>query len=193
MHPNLLAAEGWIDLGNFDEAATELHNCPAAVKSSIEWVQLWVRIYAATNHWHEVEMMCETLAKHAPDDPFTIFNQAESFHRQGRTREAFSVLKYAPTGFKRGAEYFYALARYLCTMEQMTLALSCLRKVFDLNPDLRMRVLNDPDLERAWLDLQKGERRSIDHAFASKCQEITEQKSPLRSHCESGPSLSSPG
>ena len=84
MHFALNAAEGWIELGNFDEAAAELHNCPPAVKSSVEWVKLWVRIYAAKNRWADVEMFCETLAKHAPDDPFTIFHQAEALHRQGR-------------------------------------------------------------------------------------------------------------
>jgi tetratricopeptide (TPR) repeat protein len=89
-------------------------------------------------------------------DPFTIFNQAEAFHRQGPSREAFAAFQYAPVGFKQGAEYFYALARYLCAIEQITLALSCLGKAFDSNPDLRMKALDDPDLERAWLDLQEG-------------------------------------
>jgi hypothetical protein len=39
-HASILAAEGWIELGNFDEAANELHNAPHA---------LWVLIYAARN------------------------------------------------------------------------------------------------------------------------------------------------
>jgi hypothetical protein len=96
VHPTLLAAEGWIELDNFDEAAEELHNCPPEIKSSLPWLKLWVRVYAATNHWREVEMMCETLAKHAPDDPFTIFNYAESFHRQGRSCKRSTALRYAP-------------------------------------------------------------------------------------------------
>lgn len=43
-HPNPLAAEGWIELGAFDDAAEELHNCPSEVKSSIAYIQLGVRI-----------------------------------------------------------------------------------------------------------------------------------------------------
>ena len=105
MHPNIRAAEGWIELGNYDEAAEELHNCPPAIKSTVEWVKLWVRIYAAQNHWREVEMMCETLTHHAPEDSFTIFHQAEAWHRQGRSREAFAALQYAPTNVKKGAEF----------------------------------------------------------------------------------------
>jgi tetratricopeptide (TPR) repeat protein len=156
VHPNVRAAEGWIDLGNYDEAAEELHNCPPAVKSSIEWVKLWVRVYAATNQWREVEMMCETLARHAPNDPFTIFNQAEAFHRQGRTREAFAALQYAPVNVKQGGEFFYLMARVLCALNEMTLALSCIGQAFDEDPSIRMKALSDPELERVWLDLQEG-------------------------------------
>jgi tetratricopeptide (TPR) repeat protein len=156
LHRNIRAAEGWIDLGNYDEAAEELNNCPVPVKSSIEWVKLWVRIYSATNDWREVQMMTETLAKHAPDDPFTITHQAEAFHKQGRSREAFATFQYAPSEFKQGADYIYAIARYLCALDQMSLALSCLGKAFDTNPDLRMKALNDPDLKGVWLDLQEG-------------------------------------
>jgi hypothetical protein len=57
---------------------------------------------------------------------------------------------------KRGAEYFYALARYLCALDQISLALTCLGKAFDHDGSLRMKALNDPELERAWLDLQEG-------------------------------------
>jgi tetratricopeptide (TPR) repeat protein len=156
MDPRIRAAEGWIELGNYDEAAEELHNCPPEIKSSLPWLKLWVRVYVATEHWREVEMMCETLVKHAPDDPFTLFNYGESMHRQGRSREAFELFSRAPASFKGLPQYFYDYARYLCALEEYTLALSCLGKSFDLDPGLRIRALGDPDLERVWLDLQEG-------------------------------------
>jgi tetratricopeptide (TPR) repeat protein len=156
MHPNILAAEGWIELGNYDEAAEELHNCRPATKTSVEWIKLWVRVYAATRRWAEVEMMCETLAKHTPEDPFTIFNRAEALHRQCRSQEAFELFSHAPQSFKKLPQYFYDYARYLCALQEFSLALSCLGKAFDLDPELRMRALDDPDLHRVWLDLQEG-------------------------------------
>jgi len=156
VHRNVLAAEGWIELGNYDEAAEELHNSPPEIKSSIEWIKLWVRIYAAKSRWIEVEMMCETLVKHAPDDPFTIFNRAEAFHRQGRSRDAFDILNHAPDNLKKIPQFFYDYARYLCGFGEYSLALSSLGKAFDLDADLRMRALDDPDLEQVWLDLQDG-------------------------------------
>jgi tetratricopeptide (TPR) repeat protein len=152
----LRAAEGWIELDNFDQAAEELHNCAPAIKSSVEWIKLWIRIYSAKQHWREVEMMCETLVKHAPEDPFTIFNQVEAFHKQGRSREAFAALQYAPTSVKQGADFFYLMARILCALQEYTLALSCIGKATDTDPSIRMKALNDPDLERVWLDVQEG-------------------------------------
>lgn len=152
----LRAAEGWIELGNYDEASEELHSCPPAIKSTVECLKLWVRIYAAQNHWREVEMICETLAKHAPEDPFTIFNQAEAFFKQGRPREAYAVFKYSPLCFRKGPKYFYALARYLCALDQKTLALKCLGNAFDKDPSLKLKALDDPDLESIWVDVQEG-------------------------------------
>ena len=148
------SAEGWIELGNYAEAAEELHAFPSDLKSTTAWLRLWVRIYAATHMWPNVEAMCETLLRHAPDDPFAIFHQAEALHRQGRSREAFSVFQYAPLTFKQGAPYFYALARYLCATGQHSLALSCLGKAFDSDPSLRLEALDDADLQAVWCDVR---------------------------------------
>lgn len=150
------SVEGWIELGNFSEAAAELYNFPSDSKSTIEFLRLSVRIHSGTKAWSNVEMMCETLLKHVPEDSFALFHQAEAFHRQGRSREAFAAFQHAPIGFKRGPAYFYALGRYLCALGEMTLALSCLGKAFDSEPALRMDALRDPDLEQVWFDLQEG-------------------------------------
>ena len=148
-----MAVEGWIDLGNFAEAAEELHNLPPALKSSEAFCRLWVRIYEATKHWREVEIMCETLLKHAPHDHFAIRHQAEAFHQQGRSREAFSAYQYAPTEFKQGADYFYALGRYLCAIGQPRFAETCIGRAIDCDPSLKLKALEDPELEKIWLNL----------------------------------------
>jgi hypothetical protein len=64
--------EGWIELAAYSEAAEELHNLPPALTSSVEFCRLWVRIYTATKKWSSVDVMSETLLKHAPDDHFAI-------------------------------------------------------------------------------------------------------------------------
>jgi len=147
MHPQILAAEGWIKLGNYDEAAKELNSCSTAVTASIEWLKFWIRVCAGTNRWREVEASCETLAKRAPNDPFAIFNKAEALHRQGRSREAYEALNSESTRFKRIPQFYYDSARYLCGMGELDLTWSSLNNAFDLDKGLRLCAQNDPDFE----------------------------------------------
>lgn len=153
----LLAAEGFIELGMYDDAAGLLLDLPPAQKSTIQYFKLWIRVYAAKNAWTNVELMCESLALHAPDDPFLIHHTAEAYHRQGRSREAFAVFNMAPIGFKEGEAYFYALARFLCGVGDLPLARRTLAKATRLNSELKQRALTDPDFEKLWTELQKAE------------------------------------
>lgn len=152
----LVSAEGWIELGLFDDAAEELHRVPPQLKSTIEFCILWVRIYAATNAWANVECMCETLTKHAPEDSFTIRFQAEAFHRQGRSREAFAVYQMAPIRFKDGVEYFYDMCRFLCAIGDLPLARIVLARAVKLDRGISKRALDDPELEPMWVELQRS-------------------------------------
>lgn len=86
------------------------------------------------------------------------FNQAEAYHRQGRTREAFAVFQYAPLCFKTGGDYYYALDRYLSALDQSSLALTCLGNAFDADPRLLIQALEDSALERVWSDVQDSKR-----------------------------------
>jgi hypothetical protein len=132
---------------------------PPALKSSAEFCKLWVRIYAGTNAWSNVELMCMTLSKHAPDDPFTVRHAAEAQHRQQHSGEALMVLKRGEKSFIKGkarGEFCYAMARYACGMGSMTLACAVLGRAVDDDPSLKMKALSDPDLEKVWIDVQEG-------------------------------------
>jgi hypothetical protein len=45
--------------------------------------------------------------------------------------------------------------RRWCALNEFTLALSCVGMAVDADPKIRMKALNDPDLERVWLGLQE--------------------------------------
>jgi hypothetical protein len=84
--------EGWIELGNFTEAAEELHRLPSHLKSTVEFVQKWVLIYAGSGAWTNVEVMCETLLLKNPEDDFGALHKAEALHQQGKTADAIIFL-----------------------------------------------------------------------------------------------------
>jgi hypothetical protein len=110
----------------------------------------------ATKAWSNVELMCATLIKHAPPDSFTILHAAEAQHQQGHSGEAFLALKRGENSFNGGGnvQYFYALARYACAINSVTVACSVLGMAIDIDSSIKMKALNDPDLKRAWTDLQ---------------------------------------
>lgn len=154
------AVEGWIELGLYDDAANALKGLPAEFKSTVECRRLWVRIYAATKAWSNVELMCETLLKNAPDDPFTILHAAEAQHQQGRSGAAIVLLKRGEGSFEGSvkAEYFYALGRYACAIHSLTLACAVIERAIDVNPSIKSKALNDPDLAKVWTELASENR-----------------------------------
>jgi hypothetical protein len=152
----LVEIEGWLELGLYDDAAKALNDLAPAFKSTVEFCKLWVRIYAATKAWSNVELMCQTLLANAPGDSFTILHAAEAQHQQGHSGEAFLALKRGENSFtgRGSAQYFYALARYACAINSVTVACSVLGMAIDIDPSIKIRALGDAELERVWTELQ---------------------------------------
>jgi hypothetical protein len=154
MHHGLLRAEGWLELGNVDEAAVELHNLPSEVKSSVEVLRLWVRVYALGKAWNDLEVMCDLLLHHSPGDTIGVLHKAEVLHRQGRSADA--VIFLGDNKGALGSEGYYNLARYLCANGQKSDAVNMLGFAVNQDKELRMKALNDPDLEPIWTAMQKS-------------------------------------
>lgn len=150
--------DGWIDLGNFKEAAEELNQLPSRFKSTIHFVKAWIRIYVAQEAWSNVQSMCQTLVRHAPNDPSGFLQLAEAFHKQGNRAGAISTLKDRLFGDDDSASsnIRYHLARYLCAAGDFDQSRIHLRAAMELDPSLRRKALDDPSFEKLWLNNQKG-------------------------------------
>ena len=148
---------GWIDLGNYDEAAEELNNLHPKLKSTIEFCKAWIRIYSAKKAWTNVELMCTTLVKHAPDDPFGVLHLAEAVHQQGKHVDAISILGGTlwDESWRESPTVLYALARYFCAADQAKEGRECLRKAIEADRSLKKKALEDSDLEKIWIHFQK--------------------------------------
>jgi len=103
----------------------------------------------------EVEMMCETLAKHAPDDPFTIFNRLR--HSTGK---AAAVKRLNCSVMRQPASKNSAVLLRLRAVSLRAWGIHPCAFVpgqgVRIGCWLRIHALDDPDLERVWLDLQEG-------------------------------------
>lgn len=149
---------GWIDLGNYDEAAKELNDLPPKLKSTLEFCKAWIRIYAAKKAWTNVELMCATLVNQAPADAFGVLHLAEAVHQQGKHVDAISVLGGTlwNADWRESPVVLYALARYSCAANQVKEGRECLRKAIDADKSLRKKALDDPELEKLWTEGQNG-------------------------------------
>ena len=150
--------DGWIDLGNYDEAAEELHRPRPPFKSTVHFVKAWIRIYVAQKAWSNVQLMCETLLRHAPDDPKGYLQLAEAFHDQGKHADAIATLSQALESgpLSNSSEIRYHLARYLSAAGQLDEARKCLTKAIEADRSLRRNALDDSAFEKLWLESQGG-------------------------------------
>jgi hypothetical protein len=143
------SVQGWIELGDFTEAANELQGLPSKLKSTIEYVQKWVLIYSATGAWTNVEAVCDTLLLKDPADEFGAHHKAEALHRQGRTPDAIIFLGETPYGQRTG-DGLYLLARLLSHNRQFDDAISVLTIAFDCDRSLRLKALDDLRFKEMW-------------------------------------------
>lgn len=151
------AAEGWLELGNLDEAANELNSLPPKFKSSAQFVRLFAQIYSRAGAWSNVGLLCDTLLQRDPEDSFALLLQAEALHRQGKTRAAIEFL--APAfdvlpNYEETVRFHYAMARYHSAIGLKDAALTCIEKAIHLDKRLRGTALSDPELAAIWTMLQ---------------------------------------
>lgn len=151
-------AEGWADLGLFDEALAELQTLPPRFKSSVAALKVLVRIHSAQKAWTEVESVSRKLLLKRPNDHDVRIQAAEALHKLGRSQDA--VFMFAETlrnpEIKGNASARYKLARYFCGAGNLREASEVLRSAIERDRGLRLKALDEPDFEKIWTQFQTG-------------------------------------
>jgi tetratricopeptide (TPR) repeat protein len=149
---HLLAAQGWLELGNYLEANEELEKIDARLRSHPHVLEERWRIYARAEKWEACLDIGEALVKLAPKDPIGWLFRSAAFHKLKRTIHARVGLLQAAKKFPKSWEVRYGLARYACLLGKPEEARAWLHQAFELGPrgKLRTVVLEDPDLGQIW-------------------------------------------
>lgn len=149
---HLIAAEGWLGLGNQIEAFEELERISPRLRVHPDVLEIRWQIYAKEKKWEACVDIARAIAKLAPSHPYGWIHLAYSLHELKRTKEARDVL--IPIMDKFPKEYLmrYNLACYSCQLGKLKEAKELLKKARDLagKKDIRLMALNDPDLEPLW-------------------------------------------
>ena len=87
------AAQGWLELGNFDEAINELEHLTPSRQTHPEVLQIKWQIRAKEKNWQACQNLAEAMVDLLPDWPIGWINLANALYFSERTQEAYDFLR----------------------------------------------------------------------------------------------------
>lgn len=154
---HLEAAEGWVELGNLQEATEELEKISLENRSHPDVLAVRYTVYDVAKRWELAAEVAQALCKLVPENPLGWIHLSYSLHEMKRTKEAWDVLLPVANKFADDDLIAYNLACYACQLGNLKEAMKWLEKAIDLadSKEIKLRALNDPDLQPLWADISE--------------------------------------
>jgi len=148
---HLLAAEGWLELGNALAANDELENIAPLFRAHPEVLECRVQILIAAKQWDNALIVAETLTEQIPGRPVAWVAMAECLQGKGDLEGAYEALAEVGEQFAEHPEVTYKLAVLAALIGQIQEAEDWLERCMDVGgPKWKLRALNDPALQAVW-------------------------------------------
>jgi tetratricopeptide (TPR) repeat protein len=142
----LLAAQGYCELGMFDDALEELESLPTELMQHSAVVELRTVVLMQARRWKLALTASRSLCRVAPEKSTGFIHAAFCLHELGRTDEARDTLLAGPEALHTEPTYHYNLACYECALGNLDLARLHLEKSIELDKKFKDFAKNDPDL-----------------------------------------------
>ncbi len=142
----LLAAQGYCELGMFEDALNELDSLPEEVRGSPSTIELRVVILMQAKRWKNALTASRELCRKDPLRPTGFIHAAYCLHELGRSADARDFLLNGPDSLHREPTFHYNLACYECQLGQLDVARAHLEKSIELDKQFRDFAKTDPDL-----------------------------------------------
>jgi predicted Zn-dependent protease len=145
----ILAAQGWLELGNPKESSAELDALPNNLRTHPATLEMRWNISAHLADWKHALELAISLLQLDPENPAGWINQSFCLHEMKRTQDAWNALLPASKKFPLVGTIPYNLACYACQLGRETLAIQWLTKAARLldRKQFKDMVKHDPDLE----------------------------------------------
>jgi tetratricopeptide (TPR) repeat protein len=148
----VLAAQGWLELGNLGEAKVELGRVAPALSQHPHVLEVRWQLLGAEKQWEAALQIAAALIEQDPDDPLGWVHQSFSLHELKRTVEARDHLLRVVGKFQASATIRYNLACYECqlgNLEQAKKWFAAASRLGDRNK-MKTAALEDTDLKPLW-------------------------------------------
>src|SRR5258707_4750997 len=154
---HLEAAEGWLGLGDHEEANEELECITAKMRAHPEVLRVRYEVYAKAKKWGMAAEIAQAICQIVPHVPLGWIHLAYALHELKRTKEAWDVL--LPAIAKFPAEYIirYNLACYASQLGNQKDAFELVEKAIEMagTKEMKLMSLYDPDLEPLWAQISE--------------------------------------
>jgi GNAT superfamily N-acetyltransferase len=149
---HLLAAQGWLELGNHVEANEELERITPQNRAHPGVLEVRWAICAAAKKWEAALDIASALIQLMPHHSLGWINRSFALHELNRTAEARETLLPVVDKFPDEPALRYNLACYECRLGHLEQAKDWLEKAFRIGKARKIKsmALKDPDLEPLW-------------------------------------------
>jgi tetratricopeptide (TPR) repeat protein len=147
IHKALSAAQGYLELGMYEDAHRELNQLSPEMLGRAEFLECRLFLYMQQKRWEEALGIAAKLRRTDPHIATGYIQAAFCLHEMGRTQEAKELLIGGPEGLRQNSLYHYNLACYEAVLGEPESALEYLKRSFLLQPDLREVARDDSDLK----------------------------------------------
>ena len=142
----LTYANGYRELGMFDEALAELDTLVEPLSLLREANQMRLAILMEAKRWKEALPLANQLAGIETTDPSYMINLAYVTRRAKSIDRARVILETAARRFPDEAIVHYNLGCYSCCANELDTAKSYLKRAFELDPSFIETSIGDDDL-----------------------------------------------
>ena len=142
------AAEGYAELGMYDDALAELDQIAANQQDGLETLRMRVEIVLRKRDWTSALRSSLKFCQLYPNDSSGFIHAAFCLHELGRTKEAKQTLLDGPAKLLDEPVYYYNLGCYDAVLGNLDQAKAYLQTCFRLDKSFRDLAKSDPDLER---------------------------------------------
>ena len=139
-----------MELGMFIEANDELEQIDPFCRHLPEILRVRAVIYRRLEKWELMRTVVRSLVNHDPDNVQWIVWFAFATRRALSIESAKAILLEAVEHHPSVAIFHYNLACYECVLGDVEVAKGRLQHAINLDPQLRMKALDDPDLQALW-------------------------------------------
>ena len=156
---HLLAASGWLDLGNTREANEELDKITPRLRTHPDVLELRWQLYAQAKNWDACVDIAKAIAEQAPDRASGWIGRAYALRRAtgGGLQVAWDALLPAAEKFPDVHLVPFNLACYAAQLGRLDQAWERLHQAMETEGGvnrIKERALSDQDLEPLWERIQ---------------------------------------